>query len=621
MKALCVVLAAIYATVGAPGWAQDAPETAMIVTLQVRPDVKPETLKRIAALVQVEQRQLEADVLAYQILRKEYGSSHNKLRALFAAYNDNETKLKKGDMIVLPPAPEWSFDVKTTVPDATNLKAYVQARMGIAGPRTLRAVAAKSGITRSALEKLKPGSRVVLPYVASVVSYPVRDSALENVKETIAEIKQSDDAIAILEVTPELMLTPYARVGSAETSCLSSPVAPDAHCNADLVRYPVVNRTVVAVLDSGLPVGDSRFRSTLWQNVAEANGRRFKDDDDNHYIDDVIGTDMLAKGGFPSDDITMASLRSHGTHVAGIASCRLSSAAHQALIDERVRLMILKVASRDGTIRPDAVSDAIAYAIEQNADIVNMSLEGKYSETVEVFVKLSQHMLFVTAAGNGLEENGQNLAIFEVYPAKLSKKLPNVMTVAAHDGNRKRTCFSNFGNEYVDIAAPGMGVHSTIAGGDGYHSGTSQATPLVTLGAALLHSRGLKDPKSIRERLVLSADYTPALRGEVRSEGVLNIGKALAYDKDVVRTTTETFDGDLVGFTGIAVASDETIPAAAIRKVINGYHTAPGQAMKIITVTGVRFTDAKPPTVTIQTAAGLKTIQPNEILEILPRMR
>ena len=591
-----------------------------VVTLQVRPDVRLETLRAIARLGEAEVRTLDRDMWAYEILREEYGSSHEKLRVIFAEYNDGKERFKEGEVVNLPPAPEWLFDVRETVNDSATVKEYLETRMGAAGPRTLRAVARKSGVSLARVEILQPGRRIVLPYVAEAVSVEIDETKVAEIEKIVEGLKESDDAIEIMEVSTEMSLIPHATLAAADPTCPIIPISPQAHCNVeDLERFPKVQRTLVAVIDSGVPNGDARFN--FWRNPGEDKKRRYIDDDRNHYVDDIIGTDMLLHGGYPRDEVTVSSMRNHGTHVAGLASCRLASDAHRAAINDRIELMILKVASADGSVSPAAVMNSIAYAMKYNAHIVNLSLEGSiHDEAVEAFMTNGAKVLFVTAAGNGVASVGQSLPELEVYPALLSTTLPNVMSVAAHDGDGARACFSNYGAETVDIAAPGLKVHSTIANGVGELSGTSQATPLVTLGAALLHARGLDDPHEIRERLVISADFKAKLRGVVRSEGTLNIGKALAYDRDLVVTRSGTREGTLIGFAGILLPDQTIVPAASIRKVINGYDDNAERRVKVITKSGATFANAVPD-MTIRTDAGDVTIVAADILEIIPRMR
>lgn len=92
--------------------------------------------------------------------------------------------------------------------------------------------------------------------------------------------------------------------------------------------------------------------------------------------------------------------------------------------------------------------------------------------------------LFVTAAGN---DYGTDLDAVAVYPA--SYKNANVMAIIAVDEKDKLAPYSNVGAKTAHLAAPGSGILSTVlAGGYGYHDGTSQAAAFVAGGAALLLS-------------------------------------------------------------------------------------------------------------------------------------
>lgn len=106
--------------------------------------------------------------------------------------------------------------------------------------------------------------------------------------------------------------------------------------------------------------------------------------------------------------------------------------------------------------------------------------------------------MVVAAAGNGNTDR-------PAYPAAYL----NVIAVAATDRHDRRASFSNRGN-WVDVAAPGVDIISTVPGGYDHRSGTSMAAPHVSVLAGLLASQG-RSPKAIRDRILRTAlDLGPA---------------------------------------------------------------------------------------------------------------
>lgn len=340
----------------------------------------------------------------------------------------------------------------------------------------------------------------------------------------------------------------------------------------------------VAVVDSGLgtmkaPI-DKRF-GLYQEDMAHANTFGFNAADGDRDLWDNPFTGNTCEEPFGS----------HGTHVAGLATGRWvaqrltcddqqkgQSAVAEA-IHQHIELMILKVTPVEGSDRdvvlPSALKSAIRYAIRNHADIVNLSLAGPLRDSSELedwvqFFQKYETVLFVVAAGNG--KSGGKSASFDLeaqdspqfYPALLSKRLDNVITVAAHDGSpdHKLACFSNYGKDSVDLAAPGVKITSTLtACRQGLLSGTSQATPLVTFAAALLCIRGLRSPQSIKTRLISSVDVftNESEERKLRSGGILNLNKALRYTSDVVERKSDgmLLEGKVLGLEeGLPIPED-----------------------------------------------------------------
>lgn len=141
----------------------------------------------------------------------------------------------------------------------------------------------------------------------------------------------------------------------------------------------------------------------------------------------------------------------------------------------------------------------------------------------EAFAKNAPDTFFVIAAGN----DGTNNEVSTVFPANL--RLPNTITVAATQGLQKLASFSNYGPKFVDVAAPGVGIISSIPGNEMLpFSGTSQASPYVAnaLGRIFDANPALTHAQA-REILMKTVDFKDYLKGKVGAEGVVNTARAV----------------------------------------------------------------------------------------------
>ena len=273
---------------------------------------------------------------------------------------------------------------------------------------------------------------------------------------------------------------------------------------------------VVAVLDSGADLTHPDLAPNLWTNPDELAGNGIDDDDDG-YVDDVHGADVLHSDGDPSDD------NGHGTHVAGIIGAVGGNAIGSAGIAWRVRVMPIKVLDARATGDSETVALGLRYAVAHGARIVNLSLAGpRRSQALRDAVELARAagVLVVAAAGNA----GQDLGVTPSYPVSLPQ--PNVVGVAATRQDGALVGASNRGAG-VELAAPGADILSTARGG-GYElrTGTSVAAPMVAGAAALLASASPKaDFRTLSAALVGGARATVLAGGERQ----LDVGGALRF--------------------------------------------------------------------------------------------
>jgi Subtilase family len=268
----------------------------------------------------------------------------------------------------------------------------------------------------------------------------------------------------------------------------------------------------------------------------------------------------------------------HGTHVAGL------TLGGPLFVDHReaflgtdgkpwLNLVVVNIAAGQTDLLPGSdrnLSDLL-YGIAGNK-VINMSiafdgrLDRRISETLGRTIGGDPNSLFVAAAGN--EGGNLNFAILEYYPARFGGSqgnFGNVITVAAIDGPvqsvEKLSTFSNRSANYVDIAAPGCKIKSWLDANQPETpvSGTSQAAPLVTFGAALLRSIWYgATPTKIKNRLLYSGDLLARVedRNLVRSQAKLNIAKALILAMDRVTLDKDgsrrTFLGNLALIQGLS---------------------------------------------------------------------
>ncbi len=252
---------------------------------------------------------------------------------------------------------------------------------------------------------------------------------------------------------------------------------------------------VVAVIDTGLDWNHRNISwNSIWRNPKEIPGNGI-DDDKNGYVDDVIGWDFIEGDASPWDH------DGHGTMIAGIIAGDWNDKDGLAGINPFARLMVLKALNNFGHTRSSYIAEAIAYAVDNGARVINLSLGGKETSKVELAAidyAYSKGVVMVIAAGN----EGVDVSKYGVTGSE------KVLTVASTGFDDQHAIFSNWGN--VSVAAPGLDVLSlrarrtdTMLGIEGvkytagaayvgedkrYYraSGTSFSAPMVTGLASLM---------------------------------------------------------------------------------------------------------------------------------------
>jgi thermitase len=252
---------------------------------------------------------------------------------------------------------------------------------------------------------------------------------------------------------------------------------------------------IMGVIDSGLKMDNPEFAGRFWTNANEIPGNGI-DDDNNGYIDDINGWNTTTDTNYLADD------HGHGTHVTGIIAANGNNTAGYAGIDRHCKLMICKAADAAGQVDYSWLAEAMYYAIENGAHILNISAGGYWGSAAftDIATYAYDHNVTIVAA------MGNNHTVTPLYPAACA----HVIAVGATGPTDKVASFSNFGT-HISVVAPGEFIYSASHLYDTafgiLYSGTSQATPHVAGVAALLLAQDkTRKPDDIRRLIETNAE-------------------------------------------------------------------------------------------------------------------
>lgn len=223
-------------------------------------------------------------------------------------------------------------------------------------------------------------------------------------------------------------------------------------------------------------------------------------------VPDLAKTTFVKGYDFVNDQESADDDNGHGTHVAGTVAQSTNNSYGVAGIAYQSSIMPLKVLAASGGGTVADIAEAIKFAADNGANVINMSLGGGgASDLMQEAVDYahSKGVVIVAAAGN---ENRNSSS----YPARY----PHVISVSALGPNGEKAPYSNFGAG-VDISAPGGSeagkiVQETIDAETGAavfagFQGTSMASPHVAGVAALVRSLGIDNPDEIETILTKSS--------------------------------------------------------------------------------------------------------------------
>ncbi|MBX7156580.1 MAG: S8 family serine peptidase [Candidatus Kapaibacterium sp.] len=260
---------------------------------------------------------------------------------------------------------------------------------------------------------------------------------------------------------------------------------------------------IVAILDTGCDYLNSEFNGRTWYNKNEIPGNG-KDDDNNGFVDDFYGWNFAYSTNEVLDDY------GHGTNVASIIGMNGNNAIGLAGVDWRCKLMNLKVLNNQSTGFYSWWASAIAYAVDNGANVINMSLGGTSASSAlqdAITEAGKNNVTVVVSMGN---DNTSKPS----YPAACTGSFsvgcssPNDTRTSAFPWNSAKG--SNYGS-HISVIAPGnyiYGLNSkNRADYTSYWSGTSQAAPHVSgLCALLLAQDKTRTPAQLRSIIEQTAD-------------------------------------------------------------------------------------------------------------------
>lgn len=271
----------------------------------------------------------------------------------------------------------------------------------------------------------------------------------------------------------------------ADLQAYTPQSAPEAHIkqvvSQQLERYPDFKTFKEKELDAAVAHYKEQvdYQLNLDYDPRAIVGDNYNNVDEHYYgSGDVTGPDA-----------------DHGTHVAGIIGAARDNNIGINGVANNVQIMSVR-AVPNGDERDKDIANAILYATDNGAKVINMSFGKAYSpnkKAVDDAVKyaISKDVLLVHAAGNDAENN-------DVTPNYPSRVYQNGDTATAwievgasgpEDDESLPAQFSNYGKVSVDVFAPGVAIYSSTPGSHyDYHDGTSMAAPVVTGLAALIRS-------------------------------------------------------------------------------------------------------------------------------------
>lgn len=353
---------------------------------------------------------------------------------------------------------------------------------------------------------------------------------------------------------------------------------------------------LVAVIDMGFDFSHEDLQANIWHNPGEIAGNGI-DDDNNGYIDDIVGWDFVDQ---PSgledpendyrteDNDPTCMLSSHGNRVVGLIGATTGNGIGIAGIAGNCRFMLIRAGylNEQGTavLSSSHIARGVIYAADNGARVINISSgSSRYSKSyyAALHYAIEKGAVIVCSAGNESSEK-------PVYPAAYD--LPGLLSVGASDRGDNPCWFSNYGS-WVDVSAPGENIVTTFLRNRYDETrGTSFAAPMVAAVVALVVSHYPDwTPAQVQDRIMNSVDTVESLHGANITSGRVNARRALemgdvVFEDGADRQAASAEDGPVENDTStnsvtaaesggcFVTAGVETTVPVAFRLLVAGFY-------------------------------------------------